>query len=856
MDELIMFDFSVSNENMDYMYNGGAGRNLLSASTPTVIINSPVNGTVWNTHPPVNFTPTMGISSLGSAEVWSNYSGNWSLVATDNSLNTSVVNSVSWCFGSCNTDGDYSIGVKVNDTAGNVVWTQNNTYIIDSVVPSVAGTIFLNKTNAFSPNNLVITFNASDSNLYRVNVSDSISGTLFFMEDINTTLQQVSFQINTSLYNTTSRHVVNVQVADGHTALNLAKDYDIGIDKLNDGVTFGFDSGSIRINPEGVDLFNKIKTQKEKDRYTFSMDNKANTKSFVVTSNGKLTIKGNQKGYNAWIIDSANNKWVDFNLKNPTGEEKYVLERIDDKNIRVTINNILSHKVLEFQSIGDLNVLNQSFEFVVLSVADSISSPVVEGQSHYQNLSFVGGSNATQIQNSVTAWGISALYNGSTQYQTGNGSNLFTSGSTTWLNFLRTAPTVNIPSTNISTSWMVNMTSTGGYTSYLNLTGSQLVYDVSIDNCAVNTFPTLQITAYNEEEPNQITNVTIDLLITVSSASTNLTSTLNMTLTGNYTYTLCSAYNSTDLTANAIMSYQGDGDLNSNRKYYLYDYALNTTLSQVNIYALNYTIATAITHLVSDRFGSPIANVYIKVVRKYLELDQDIVVEIGKTDNEGKTGTYQILFDPLYYYILDNGTETLLITTPGRLLTASKFFTIGDSDNPLTSNSEIQRIQSGLTFDNATQTFSFVWNDLVNIVDEFCLEVYQRTNMQDTNICPRTNCASGSAGTLTCVVPGNITGIPLTANVYLETNTQYSTYLYKQLQIFVSNLATRFGIEGVMGGFLLVASLGLAFTFSPPLIIIGALLGLAGAVFLMPISPLFFLVLAVCGGIFIAKMNS
>jgi len=751
MDELIMFDFSVSNENMDYMYNGGAGRNLLSASTPTaptVIINSPSNESILSVTPALNFTPTIGSSSLDSAEVWTNYNGTWALVATNSSLSSGVVNSVSWCFGSCNIDGEYLINVKVNDTSGAFVWGVNTTFFIDTTDPLVTldgSSIWTNVSYGlaapFLASSSFITgqVNVSDTNLFSFNIS--IVGQRVLYNTTGITAGILSYDLNEDISDLAAgKYVLRVYVADGHTARSIEEyDYKRGLNSVQfDFPKRGlFNDDYISIDVEGIT--GSLDVTKQFDRYNFdysSLTNK-NELVFYVTSNHYIAIVPKSSyGYPGHLIiegiDNGKGKWIDFKLKPEfsSGNEVYVTERVGRNEVKVTISN-LSGRHWEFESIGDLNTVTNDYSFYVINATETYVSPVLDGSSNQFKLNFTMDTGLFDASTFLDY--DSVLY--STTKLNGSG----------WQSFTKTvtAPEIGVSSLNIPFFWNFSLQSNSMNISNVTTSQNQTVQQLIVQSCSLGGTLAKNFTFEDENTFVRLLNVSTEFIIDYSynGITRNATgSTVNTDQSA-----ICISPASANFTASQVLlQYQPFDGAYETKEYVNQFENFDNVSESIIAYSLLSSSASAITITLRDENDALVSNGIIKAYRLNLSNDVFYLAESELTDINGQS-LFSLVADTAFYkfQVYVQGQQRLE-TDAFKLTQAAYTLRIGGNNNPspLTELIGLRKIGHNLTYNNNTHAYTFTWNDPTPIGDSFCLEVNNATD--NLNL----SCSTAASGSL------------------------------------------------------------------------------------------------------------
>jgi len=143
----------------------------------------------------------------------------------------------------------------------------------------------------------------------------------------------------------------------------------------------------------------------------------------------------------------------------------------------------------------------------------------------------------------------------------------------------------------------------------------------------------------------------------------------------------------------------------------------------------------------------------------------------------------------------------------------------------LTSFNEIPGVDTGLTFVNATRTFSYTWTSDSNIISDGCLSVTRRFQGARTQIF--SDCNPGNTGSVIYTVPVELVNdSTFFAQGVLRTNTQFSDYATNNIEVsFVDGLFQLSAVAPFLALIVFVA-LVLFFGISGPALIVGALVAL------------------------------
>jgi len=282
------------------------------------------------------------------------------------------------------------------------------------------------------------------------------------------------------------------------------------------------------------------------------------------------------------------------------------------------------------------------------------------------------------------------------------------------------------------------------------------------------------------------------------------------------------------------------------RRFYLYqDQALsNTTTTEHILYDLANGFATSFIFEVKNTFLNPYTNKLLALLRWYPELNAYKVVEMAKTDGDGKTvmkaHTEDIDYRVGLYYL--NGS-LIKLADPVRMAclvnpcsytmrvvaTETDYFSLHD-------------VESSLTFDSVNERFVFIWSDAGQTVNSMRLQVYKDAGYQQVQICNST--ATGFTGVLTCSVR-NYTG-SFYAKAYKTANPE--AILASLWHTIHTGVESSFGL---FLAFIISLAAGLIGIFSP----IGAIglmiIGLIPAVVFGSIDMYIFMAIVTLGGIVI-----
>ena len=741
----------------------------------------PLNGTQYNVST-ININATVNSTSIFNATLWMNRSIRQTREGF--AAGSEVYVEFNLTFGA-STATNFSYFIEV----GNQTYAENSSergfIIVDTVVPTIIFNSFVNNSVFFN-NRIAGNFNFSDSlMLFAYNISIDNIVTLASAEDLNVSSVNISINYNASNLSV-GNHTLRLRVADGHTD-NEIPVWDVDKNIFTKKLTFDFGDDFISIKPTEYGLFDSFDAEKKIDRYSFVWDRDKIQPSFSMTvvASKRIYIAKN-KHYKGWLVVPELNKWLDF--ENDGDAEVIDIKQIDANTVVLTFDNAKAEDII-FNSIGELNIVNQEYQIFTGNITFAFTTPILESEVARYSAVF------TYNSSFISDINISFLLNG-TQYGYTSRENL-----TGLIRFNLSKTTQNVDlNTNISVQ--VNYTISGAVNNEFNQTfpANQTILALSLGQCSDgSTNTTLVMIPKNEETdtnmgtgglPNATLDATFELFLDQNPITTAINTTFDFPLAQNYTICL-EPYNQT-LLANAFLDYDADGY--SQRNYFLsYSPLGNGTRKTLNLFLINDSIDSDVTIEVTDEDDLPLSDLFVKVLRYSIGNNSFKTVEVARTSNEGKTVTRLILRDVFYKFIIDDANNTLFVSNTQKVLSTSLFFQIKTKSDFVTTFKKLGNLDYSLT--NTTSTFLFVFNDNENIVRSGCLKVI-RADASYTNIC--NTCVNASAGSISCFVNTSVWGNnTFVGSAYIDSISSDSQHLVDTLELNFQNTDI-FGSRGLI----------------------------------------------------------
>lgn len=566
-----------------------------------IVSTSPETNTQFNINT-ININATLNASTVGlfNCSLYVNGLNNYSWL---NQLNTTSFIDTDVTF-----SGDTNNTYNFNCTDGTTETVSDTKYFyIDFTTPTIT-TSFINRNINFPYKNLIGQFNFSDSfMLYSFNASiDGVN--IDGANNLGTTDYTYNLSYNISSLDV-GIHNLTLRVADGHTSKEIPS-YNVNDGLFNNFLEFTTPSQDFfSIEKKDKSIFDKFTTTKLKDRYSFSFepsDDKQTSYTFIVTSSQKINIIETDSKYKNYLISGDN--WIDF-VELSELNSKVQIKLLSDNVAEVTVTELTPKDKYNFNSIGELNIIEETFTFDVANYTFSYTSPSYEDQT----LNYVLSVNAPNVT------GITSTFNyNNTEYSLDS----IVSG-TSYKNMTVTITTPYIPDLYYITPmfWTIN--------------NNGVLFNTSVYNQTYNPSE-LSIIVYNEATGETVNDTTVIL----SSATTSVT---NTTTNGTFYYNnLQSAEYSAKFSASGYST-----------RTYLVTVGEGTT-QHLNAYLTNSTDSTIFT--ITDFDSGEVLPDVSGIMYKYINGTWS-PVESKYSDITGKVQYYYVSGTKYKFYFSKDGFE-------------------------------------------------------------------------------------------------------------------------------------------------------------------------------------------------------
>lgn len=511
--------------------------------------------------------------------------------------------------------------------------------------------------------------------------------------------------------------------------------------------------------------------------------------NFTITAQDVITkVRINNSNLNATVNGTVY-------LANATGHIVTPYQDTDANIFNITVNaeNFTSNTYNNWNTSNDL-LANLTFYYYVNT---TFTDPVVELGN--QTITLIINKTAT-----VTSTQASLVWNNTARSAT----------KTSFSNYDQYIATFLTPSvtatTNISFTWSYNISRSYDIVSG-TLTNNQTVTKIFLDNCSTYNITAINFTVRNEADDSVIANATLGgyFMVWISDPNNYRAFNLSWGLRDDSNYKICINPDYASLQAYAQMEYEASGY--SKKTYYFINASFDNTTDNVDLYLIANT--TAVTFTVSDQDDNVVQDVYINVLRYDLTTDSYKTVEILKTDENGQAIGNIILTDQWYKFLLTYDGATVLETEAKKILTTTQNFRINLLTDYFTNYDYAEGVACSVTFANATNYFSYTFNDPTGNIAQGCLRVIRRDPYSDTEI--NESCLSTTTGTINIYI-GNATETD--GNYYIgygDVRIGTQKFACASVDGDKSTAWKTYGTTGVFVAFLLIVTLPMIGIWSP-----------------------------------------
>lgn len=264
---------------------------------------------------------------------------------------------------------------------------------------------------------------------------------------------------------------------------------------------------------------------------------------------------------------------------------------------------------------------------------------------------------------------------------------------------------------------------------------------------------------------------------------------------------------SVNMKTSAVINYDeaNNGTLYTDRFYYFDQHLINSTIQDIPFYLLKSTESTSFILKVQDENLLPVKDALIEIQRFYPGTNEFRIVQIAKTDDNGKSIGFFETETVDYRFIIKKGGITLLETGIQKVVPETSPFTLTfntgtDLGEPWQSQNNIPLLNSSLTWDEDTGIVTYTYIDVSGNFTLGRLLVQEQSFLNSSAYVTLCNENSTlSSATLTCNV-GNSSGFYL-AGGYI---TRMGEALDEQINFQIETFSSQAGLLGLFFGFFLI----------------------------------------------------
>lgn len=464
-------------------------------------------------------------------------------------------------------------------------------------------------------------------------------------------------------------------------------------------------------------------------------------------------------------------------------------------------------------------------EGIYLNITSLIENSQTYNQNVYETNTESFSLNVTYDTSYYSSISASLNYNGTSYSSTKT-----TSGSDAIFSRSIVIPQTNSKINN-TVYWIIYATDNyGNITQYNSTFNNQTVNPAIIALCnGTYTVKALNFTMYNETSLTQI-NTTFKSTFFYNIGNQTSNKNVSFDLASNRTFVFCILPNATyNVYSSTLIQAAGFSD----RTFSLIDSISNNSLTDKKLYLSDSVLDTNVILEFKNPSLTPLAGYYIETWRKYDSLGIDLPIHKDKTDSFGQIVENLIENTVKYKFKFYDSNGNLIKSTTEYVLVACKtspcvITFINEKSTNIINYDNITNYDYSLTFNNATDSFIFSWNDNTGSTPFHRLLV-ERTSFGDRVIVCNTS-STALAGSLSCVVGSNYSSYTAQAFRYASPERRIGLLNYQ-----VGDLTSNFGIEGVLWSFLLLMILVSVGSWNPP---IGVVLYVVGFIALSVIGVL------------------
>lgn len=284
---------------------------------------------------------------------------------------------------------------------------------------------------------------------------------------------------------------------------------------------------------------------------------------------------------------------------------------------------------------------------------------------------------------------------------------------------------------------------------------TQTVNQISLDDCSSFTEETINFTFKDEDSQNSISQ-NFEATFTVSETGTGNERNVTFDKMNTTEVNICLSPPWATFVGDAVIRYEGVNETYISKNYYLNNFTFSNASQNIDLYGLRDERSTSFVVFIMDAGRTVKPNVFIKSQRFYITNNSFRIVEMGRTDSEGKAVLHFVVEEPEYIFVIEENLVTIHTTTPSKMVCleapCTKEIQIATTQDPF-AKVNFSNAAFTMRYDNQSKVIFFTFSDPSGATEQGRLEVTKRSPArEDENVCD-TSLVS-SSGTLICNLSG------------------------------------------------------------------------------------------------------
>jgi len=344
----------------------------------------------------------------------------------------------------------------------------------------------------------------------------------------------------------------------------------------------------------------------------------------------------------------------------------------------------------------------------------------------------------------------------------------------------------------------------------------QNVSRIDLEQCdATFTVKALNFTAFDEQNLSRLAPFQFDGTFNFWTGSGLIKK--NSSISANITEMNVCLKPTMNMKIDGIIDYDEDTNISSytNRFYYFDNYTINASLQHIPLFLLRSVSSTSFILKVQDENLLPVRDALIEIHRFYPGEGIFKIVQIAKTDDNGKSIGFFQTETVDYKFIIKKGGTILLETGQQKVIPETSPFTLTfnigtDLGDPWESQNEIPSLESSLIWDEDTGNVTYTYVDTSTSFTQARLLV-QKVSLTNSSayivLCNDTSLLT--AATITCAV--GTTGGFYIASAFI---TRTGEALDRQISFSIESFSSASGLLGLFFGMFLILIASFMFKFN------------------------------------------